>query len=168
MKRSCQLLLLLLVPSGAIAQRPGRALAIEDYYRIQTVAAPALSPDGKWVVFSVATKIEEDNGTRTEVYLVPSDASGKPRRILHDGKDVGSPRWTDDSRLEYGEESQGGRASGRNAARSSSADWRRWKIDPADPAGAPARATSLPPGVASPDGAWLVLTRDKPAPKRET
>jgi dipeptidyl aminopeptidase/acylaminoacyl peptidase len=156
------------IPPGAIAQRPGRPLAIEDYYRIQTVAAPAISRDGRWVVFSVATKIEENNGTRNEVYLVPSDASAKPRRILHDGKDVGSPRWTDDNRLEYGEDSQAGRASGRNAARQSGGDRGRWKIDPADPAAAPVRATSPPPGaVASPDGAWLALASDKPAQKKE-
>ena len=36
------------------AQQPGRGrpLAIEDYYRIQTVGSPSISPNGRWVVFT--------------------------------------------------------------------------------------------------------------------
>src|SRR5687767_14773137 len=82
-----------LVPA-AQSRAPGRALAIEDYYRVQTVGNPEISPDGRWIVFSVATRIEEDNGTRTEFHLVPSDALSTPRRIVHYGKDITSPSWT--------------------------------------------------------------------------
>ena len=60
-----------LVATGS-AQSParGRALAIEDYYRIQTVASPSISPDGRWVSFTVSTRIEDDNSTRTETFVV--------------------------------------------------------------------------------------------------
>src|SRR5262245_17692243 len=91
----------ILQPASAAQTRAGRALAIEDYYRMQTVGNPEISPDGRWVVFTVATRIEEDNGTRTEVHLAPSDASSRARRIVHYGKDVANPSWTDDSKLRY-------------------------------------------------------------------
>ena len=68
-----------IVAVGQQSRSTGRALAIEDYYRIQTVAGPEISPDGRWVVFTVATRIEDDNSTRTEVHVVPSDASARPR-----------------------------------------------------------------------------------------
>src|SRR6188474_3663279 len=40
---------------GAAQRAAGRPLAIDDYYRMQTVASPSISPDGRWVVFTVAT-----------------------------------------------------------------------------------------------------------------
>src|SRR5438552_1878306 len=51
------------------ASKPAkRHLTIEDYYRIQTVGSPQISPDGRWLAFTVSTRIEEDNSTRTEAY----------------------------------------------------------------------------------------------------
>ena len=44
-------------PSGA----QGRALAIEDYYRVKTVGAPQMSPDGRWVAYTVSTRIDTPN-----------------------------------------------------------------------------------------------------------
>ena len=132
-------------PSG---QRP---LAIEDYYRVQTVANPQISPSGRWVAYTVATRIEEDNGTRTEAYIVPADG-GAPRRILHYGKDVASPRWSwcEEDCLEY------------------TVDRQQWRIDPARESAPPARTESLPDAAAtSPDGAWIAFAREKPAAKKE-
>ncbi|MBM3789821.1 MAG: hypothetical protein FJW35_05660 [Acidobacteria bacterium] len=61
----------------------GRALVVEDYCRIQTVDNPQISPDGRWVAFRVSTRMEQDNSTRAETYLVPADGSAVPRRIVH-------------------------------------------------------------------------------------
>ncbi|MGH7562159.1 MAG: S9 family peptidase [Gemmatimonadales bacterium] len=137
---------------GAAAQqtaRAGRPLAIEDYYRIQTVAIPRISPDGRWVSFTSSTRIEEDNSTRVEVYVVPADASGPPRRVLHYGRDVANPRWTDEGTLAY------------------TADRQTWAVDPGAPAAAPTRIDSLPSGVSSPDRKWIAATQDKPRPRPE-
>jgi dipeptidyl aminopeptidase/acylaminoacyl peptidase len=145
----------------------GRALTLEDYYRVQTVGSPAISPAGRWVVFTVSTRIEEDNGTRAETWLVPADGSTKPRRVLHYGRDITGARWTDADRLEYPADSQ------------------RWTIDPLSPAAPPVRSAPAPgsapravagPGVAdgvtsarvpSPDGRWMAATVDKPQARRE-
>jgi dipeptidyl aminopeptidase/acylaminoacyl peptidase len=127
----------------------GRPLAIEDYYRVQTVANPQISPNGRWVAYTVATRIEEDNGTRTEAYIVSADG-GTPRRVLHYGKDVANARWAGDDRLEY------------------TADRQQWRIDPASESAPPARTDSLPEAAAtSADGAWVAFAREKPAAKKE-
>ena len=126
----------------------GRALAIEDYYRIQTLGVPQLAPSGKWVTFTVSTRIEEDNGTKTESFLAPTDRSSKPWLVRHNGKSVGDPRFTDDGWLQY------------------RADLRQWKIDPEKPSAPPVQAVGRPNGaVPSPDGKWMALTRDKPQPR---
>jgi dipeptidyl aminopeptidase/acylaminoacyl peptidase len=151
---------------SAVQPATGRALTIEDYYRIQTVGNPLISPDGKWVNYSISTRIEEDQQTRLEFWLVPSDASAKPWRVLHYGRDIAGPRWTPDNRLEY------------------VADRLQWTIDPNNPAAPPAKSTSQraaaggdrggrggrgggaapagqdSPGVPSPDGKWIATLVD--------
>ena len=46
-----------LMPSRAEA----RPLALEDYYRLVTVQAPAMSPDGRWVAFIRTAIVEAEN-----------------------------------------------------------------------------------------------------------
>jgi dipeptidyl aminopeptidase/acylaminoacyl peptidase len=128
----------------------GRALAIEDYYRIQTVANPSISPNGRWVTYTVSTRIEDDNSTRTETFVVRSDGSARPNRVVHYGKDVASPSWTPDSRLEYAAERQ------------------HWTIDPSMLSAAPVKTMAMPPGaVLSGDSKWIAFAKEKPGPKKE-
>jgi dipeptidyl aminopeptidase/acylaminoacyl peptidase len=128
----------------------GRALTIEDYYHVQMVTNPQISPDGRWVIFSVGTRIEQDNSTRNEVLVVPADASAAPRRVLHYGKDITDPSWTADGRLQY------------------TADRQKWSADPANPRTVPVRVADTPANAAvSADGKWLAFARDKAQPKKE-
>src|SRR5512142_1666760 len=113
-------LLAIAAPEGRQLPAAGRPLAIEDYYRVQSVGNPSISPDGAWVSFTVATRVEEDNTTRTETWIVAADASVRPWRVLHYGHDVTGARWSDDSAREY------------------AADRQRWRIDPRSPGAVPA------------------------------
>jgi dipeptidyl aminopeptidase/acylaminoacyl peptidase len=132
---------------GASAQS-GRALAIEDYYHVQTVGNPQISPDGHWVAFTVSSRVEQDNSTHTEVLLAPSNGSTAPRRVLHYGRDISDPSWGDDNRLQY------------------IVDRQPWMVSVADPAASPQKHSPLPSdAVRSPDGKWLALVKDKPPPR---
>ncbi|HZL95613.1 MAG TPA: hypothetical protein VFB99_18290, partial [Vicinamibacterales bacterium] len=82
----------LTLPSSSIVAQSQRALAIEDYYRIKSAGDPQISPDGKWVAFTLTTRVEEDNTNAIETFVVPADGSAAPRRITHEGKSVASPR----------------------------------------------------------------------------
>ena len=57
-----------------------RPLAIEDYYRVLTIANPQIAEDGKTVRFSVTTRVENDNSTKTETFVVAADGSAPPAR----------------------------------------------------------------------------------------
>ena len=70
-----------------------RQLAIEDYYRIKTIGGISLSPDGKHVAFTVSTRLEENNGTAVEAWLVPWDGSSGARRISGEGTSVTGLAW---------------------------------------------------------------------------
>src|SRR4029450_12605006 len=88
--------------AGVQAQAPAkRALTIEDYYRIQSVGAPQFSPDGRWILFSVTTRVEAEQATKSESDVVPVDGSTAPRRIQHNGSDVTGAAWTSAGRLRY-------------------------------------------------------------------
>ena len=67
-----------------------RPLAIEDYYRIKTIAGVTLSPDGQTVSFTVSTRTEENNGTTTESWMVPWDGSAPARRVTADSTAAGA------------------------------------------------------------------------------
>jgi dipeptidyl aminopeptidase/acylaminoacyl peptidase len=143
----------------------GRALTIEDYYRIENVGNPLISPNGKWVAFTVSTRSEaQENGGPSSAWLLPADASAEARRVQHSGKDVTNLSWTDDGRLQY------------------SVNGQRWKIDPDKRSDAPvplAAVTASGGGVgaggrggsggaaATPsfDGKWEAAVVDRPQPE---
>jgi dipeptidyl aminopeptidase/acylaminoacyl peptidase len=151
--------------AGPGAQQPssGRALTIEDYYRIKTIGNASISPHGTWVTFTVSTRLEEPdaNSSRVDAWLVPADASAEPRRVQHQGKDVTSPSWLDDGWLQY------------------TIDGQRWKVDPETPSAAPATIAGAAAaagsgrggrgggrggegGTPSPDGLWEAAAVNKP------
>ena len=86
---------------GFFAARFGaaRPLALEDYYRIETASAPAISPDGRWVVFVRTNIIEAENRRHTELWISPSDGSRPASRLTSDAFNASSPRWSPDGKL---------------------------------------------------------------------
>ena len=106
-----------LVPAvGAQGPAPGRALAIEDYYRVLGVGAPSLSPDGRWVAFTVSRRIEATNTDSSQVWVVAASGTPTARPVSDASLDASSPQRGDDGRLRY------------------PAAGRVWIMDPATPA----------------------------------
>jgi Tol biopolymer transport system component len=77
----------------------GRQLALEDYYRIETASAPAISPDGRWVVFVRSNIVEAENRRHTELWISPSDGSTPAKRLTSDALNASSPCWSPDGKL---------------------------------------------------------------------
>jgi dipeptidyl aminopeptidase/acylaminoacyl peptidase len=142
----------------------GRALTIEDYYRIKTVGDAVISQDGKWVTFTVSTRIEDDNTSAIETYVVPADGSAAPRKITHEGRNVASPRWTDDGMLQYSLSARVNSAVfiGGDTPRSRPEQAAAFKVAVGTPNANPVAATSGPGGVVSADGKMRALARDLP------
>ena len=84
----------------AIEAQAKRNLVIEDYYRVKTVSDPVISPGGLWVAFTVSERIEKDNSTRIQSWLVQTEGSSEPVLVQHGGKDVTDPQWTKDGELQ--------------------------------------------------------------------
>ncbi|MBT8487213.1 MAG: S9 family peptidase [Gemmatimonadetes bacterium] len=128
-----------------------RALELGDYYALKAVGSPDLSPDGRWVAYTVSTPVEVDNSMDVETWLVPSDGSDAPVAVRIEGREVTEPRWL------------GG------LLRVEAADSSSWLVDPERLSNAPVPAPAdEEDGVVSPDGRWRAVVHEIPRPASPT
>ena len=92
-------LLAISAPSILRAQQAARhTITHEDLYLMKRVGAPVLSPDGRWVVFSVTEPSYVAADQVSDLWLVPSDGSAAPRRLTNTKGGEGGVAWSPDSR----------------------------------------------------------------------
>jgi dipeptidyl aminopeptidase/acylaminoacyl peptidase len=144
---------LLLVSCLAELNAQGRPLALDDYYRLESASAPAISPDGRWVAFVRGVVVEAENRRRTEIWLALSDGSAPAWRITHPGFSASDPRWSPDGALLAFSSRRGGGGD----------DGSVWFLRMDVPQGEAFRI----PGVEgtpvwSPDGRWIAFTKPTP------
>jgi dipeptidyl aminopeptidase/acylaminoacyl peptidase len=108
----CALVVAVPLSAQAPATTPqGRAFRTEDWYKLTTVSSPAMSPDGRWVAFTVTTVDEAANKRHSEVWLVAS-SGGDAMRMTSPGTESSNPRWSrDGSLLLFTSRREGGRGS---------------------------------------------------------
>ena len=68
----------------------------EDMMKIKRVGEPEVSPDGKWVIFSVVDVNLDANTKMPHIWIVPT-AGGPEREIIAD-RDADRPRWAPDGK----------------------------------------------------------------------
>ncbi|MDB4899768.1 MAG: WD40-like beta Propeller containing protein, partial [Gemmatimonadetes bacterium] len=99
LRRSRLALLLSLGAAPLVAQTPApRAFQPADWYKLTTVSAPAMSPAGDRVAFTVTTVREAENKRHNEIWVVPT-AGGEPQRFTSPGTESSAPRWSADGRI---------------------------------------------------------------------
>ncbi|MGB6429506.1 MAG: S9 family peptidase [Candidatus Acidiferrales bacterium] len=77
------------------AQTPAkRPMSVNDLQSIRRVSEPQISPDGKWVVYTIGTPDLAANSVVNEVWLVPTD--GGDARQLTRGGNNSRPQWSPD------------------------------------------------------------------------
>jgi dipeptidyl aminopeptidase/acylaminoacyl peptidase len=80
-------------PTVAQAKRP---FTFEDMMKLKRVGEPEVSPDGKWVIFSVVDVDLEANTKTPHIWIVPT-AGGHEKEIIAD-QDADRPRWAPDGK----------------------------------------------------------------------
>lgn len=154
-RRIVSALLALLLPLGASAQER-RTLAPDDLFAVQRVGAPRVSPDGRWVAYTISTTSLEDEKSYTRVWMVPA-AGGDAVPLTAAKKSASSPEWSPDGRyLSFQAARDGGKT-------------QVWVLDRRG--GEAWALTDVEQGVSghawSPDGARLLLTIRDPEPEPE-
>jgi dipeptidyl aminopeptidase/acylaminoacyl peptidase len=84
-----------LVPLPLLAQK--RAITFEDYIALKAVSDPQLSPDGKWVAYTVSTPSLQDNRNVARIWVVEV-ATGKSRQLTGGPGSDRQPRWSPDGK----------------------------------------------------------------------
>ena len=65
---------------------------------MKRVGAPVPSPDGKWVVFSLVEPAYDEKDQVSDLWIVPTDGSAKPRRLTFSKGGESGVAWSPDSR----------------------------------------------------------------------
>jgi len=93
------LLTVLLVGSGTsvLAADTLRPLEVDDYFALKNVGSPEVSPDGKWVAYTVSSQDLEKDSRGTRVWMAPV-AGGDPLPMTAAGSSAWSPRWSPDGK----------------------------------------------------------------------
>jgi dipeptidyl aminopeptidase/acylaminoacyl peptidase len=87
----------LAVAPAALAQSQSkRAMTFDDLISLHRVAEPAISPDGQWIAFTVATPDREANRNASNIWRV-STTGGESTQLTRSGHDS-SPAWTPDGK----------------------------------------------------------------------
>jgi dipeptidyl aminopeptidase/acylaminoacyl peptidase len=71
-----------------------RAITFQDLISMHRLSEPQISPDGKWVAYTVATPNLETNHISRDIWIA-GVVSGEPRQLTHGGSDT-RPRWSTD------------------------------------------------------------------------
>jgi dipeptidyl aminopeptidase/acylaminoacyl peptidase len=121
----------------------GRAFTPNDWYKLTTVGAPAVSPDGKQVAFTVTTVVTAENKRHSEVWLVAA-AGGEPMRLTSPGVESSNPRWSPDGKLLLFTSTRPGGKGRSWALRMDQAGGEAFEVD------------SLPAGSVPRDGSFIV------------
>jgi len=90
-------LALVVAACAASAEAQSARLTVEELLKIQRVGDPQLSPDGKWVAYTVAVPDVAANRSRTQIYRV-AVAGGEPKRLTDGAASSTTPRWSPDGR----------------------------------------------------------------------
>jgi dipeptidyl aminopeptidase/acylaminoacyl peptidase len=79
------------------AQATPRLLTVDDYFKIHEVGDPQVSPDGKWVAYTVTKQDLEKDESKTRIWMVPA-AGGDPVPMTAKDRSASQPRWSPDGR----------------------------------------------------------------------
>ncbi len=83
------------IPTVVAAQK--HAITFDDYIALKAVSDPQLSPDGKWVAYTVSTPSLQDNRNVSRVWVVEV-ATGKSRQLTGGPGSDRQPRWSPDGK----------------------------------------------------------------------
>jgi dipeptidyl aminopeptidase/acylaminoacyl peptidase len=95
------LLAVLALPASTSAQSAPsvpRPITIDDYFQIQTVHDPQLSPDSQWVAYAVDKSTLKTDKNETRIWMIPV-SGGDSLPMTAEGVSSSHPRWSPDGKF---------------------------------------------------------------------
>jgi dipeptidyl aminopeptidase/acylaminoacyl peptidase len=91
------LALVMLVFGAVVAQQPTQSFTINDLLKVRRLADPQVSPDGKWVAYTVGDVNKDANRAISQIYLLSIDG-GEPKQLTTGTTSNTAPRWSPDGK----------------------------------------------------------------------
>ncbi|MFU8860958.1 MAG: prolyl oligopeptidase family serine peptidase [Cyclonatronaceae bacterium] len=79
------------------AQDTRTVLETDHFFELKNVRNPQISPDGKWVAYTVSESDLDANKSETRIWMVPAEG-GEPIPMTAKGYSAGNPRWSPDGK----------------------------------------------------------------------
>lgn len=98
MKLFYSFLIAFLLTTPAFGFQFKRFFSIDDAMRLKDLSAPELSPDGKWVAYSVREVNLEKDSWSNNLFMIPSEG-GDPVQLTYTEAGGSSPKWSPDGRF---------------------------------------------------------------------
>jgi dipeptidyl aminopeptidase/acylaminoacyl peptidase len=156
LKATCLSLILANVVFSQSAKRP---IGLDDLARFKSVGDPQVSPDGKWVAYTVGTVDTEKDKRDTDLWMASWDGADQIRLTSTAETSESSPRWSPDNKYLAFITSRGDEAQKKQGAQV-------WLLNRAG--GEAQQLTDIKGGVSdlawSPDARRLVLVVHEPNP----
>ena len=89
--------LLCSICSSVFAQQTKKALTIEDILKLKTISEVQISPDGKWVAYTVSELDMKKDKSLKRIYSIPM-SGGEPIAITGKDYSASQPRWSPDNK----------------------------------------------------------------------
>jgi dipeptidyl aminopeptidase/acylaminoacyl peptidase len=96
--RNSILFFLFLLSSNFLQAQTKKQITHESMIMMKRVGAPEVSPDGKWVAFSVTEPSYTDKDVVNDLWIVPADGSMAPRRITSGKGSESGYKWSPDGK----------------------------------------------------------------------
>src|SRR5436190_18026880 len=81
--------------SSAPLALPKAAPSVDQILSLKRVGSPQISPDGRWVAYTVRETNWDDNAYETEIWMAGTE-SGAPRQLTNAKKSSRAPAWSPD------------------------------------------------------------------------
>ncbi|MCO6509835.1 MAG: S9 family peptidase [Aridibacter famidurans] len=91
------LIALLLLTAVSFSQDSKRPIEIDDFFSMKNVGNPQVSPDGKWIAYTLSTTDLKKDKSETRIWMVPA-AGGDAIPMTAKGYSASSPRWSPDGK----------------------------------------------------------------------
>ncbi len=142
-----RLIIVWLIGLMALALAAEKApFTIDALYQLKSVSSPAISPDGRYIAFSVTSFNLKEGSSNSEIYLMRLDGGQQRRMTVNDAADF-APSWSPDGRFIYFLSTRSG-------------DAQVWRIPVAG--GEAEQITDFPMGVeeyvVAPNGKWIAFS----------
>ncbi|HEX6791661.1 MAG TPA: S9 family peptidase, partial [Candidatus Krumholzibacteria bacterium] len=92
------LLLFLLALASSVLAADTHPFNVNDMWSMKRISDPQVSPDGKWVLFTLRVTDFEANKGRTDLWVIGADGKNMRQLTMDPGSDTNG-RWSPDGSI---------------------------------------------------------------------